>query len=126
MREVATKRGYRRRERGRGIPTAPPAAPGAARMGPMRLDLIDELEDFVGRGALWDDAELSALIARLEQESEINEDPIARLLSQPLRSVLVRMTMRNVPSRMADDVEGIVYPRLWKVMEAVRDGLPDG
>lgn len=29
-------------------------------------------------------------------------------------------------SRLRRDVEGILYPRLWKVVEAVRDGLPSG
>jgi hypothetical protein len=98
----------------------------AVRMGPMRLQMVDELEDFVGKGALWDDVELSLLIARLEREADEHDDPIPRLLSQPLRSVLVRMQMKNVSPRMVNDVEGIVYPRVWKVMEAVRDGLPDG
>jgi hypothetical protein len=95
-------------------------------MVPMRLEMVDELEEFVSRGALWDDAELSQLIARLEAEADQDDDPIPRLLSQPLRSVLVRMQMKNVSPRMVNDVEGIVYPRVWKVMEAVRDGLPDG
>jgi len=95
-------------------------------MGPMRLEMVDELEDFITKGALWDDAELSRLIASLEQESDDHDDPIPRLLSQPLRSVLVRMQMKNVSPRMVNDVEGIVYPRVWKVMEAIRDGLPDG
>jgi hypothetical protein len=75
---------------------------------------------------LWDDAELRALVANLDHESETQHDPIPSLLSRPLRSLLVRMQIGEVPPRMADDVEGIVYPRLWKVMEAVRDGLPDG
>jgi hypothetical protein len=92
----------------------------------MRLETVDELEDFVGRGALWDDGQLSALIARLERDADEHEDPIPRLLSQPLRSVLVRMRMEPISPRMVNDVEGIVYPRVWKVMEAVRDGLPDG
>jgi hypothetical protein len=92
----------------------------------MRLEMVNELEDFVSRGALWDNAELSQLVARLEREADDNDDPIPRLLSQTLRSVLVRMQMEHVSPRMVNDVEGIVYPRVWKVMEAVRDGLPDG
>ena len=38
----------------------------------------------------------------------------------------MRLRIGTVDQRMANDVEGIVYPRLWKVMEAVRDGMPDG
>lgn len=92
----------------------------------MQAALVDELEDFVRRGGLWDPDDLDALITRLEVEADSHEDPIPRLLAHPLRALLVRLGMGEVPARMANDVEGIVYPRIWKVMEAARDGLPDG
>lgn len=92
----------------------------------MRPELVDELEEFVRRGGLWDSDELRALVDRLEQEAEDHGDPIPRLLAHPLRALLVRMGMGEVSTRMANDVEGILYPRIWKVMEAARDGLPDG
>jgi len=92
----------------------------------MRSVLVDELEEFVRRGGLWDRSELDGLVNRLEQESEDTGDPIPRLLAHPLRALLVRLGMGEVPRRMANDVEGILYPRIWKVMEAARDGLPDG
>jgi hypothetical protein len=28
--------------------------------------------------------------------------------------------------RLRRDLEGILYPRLWKLVEALRDGLPPG
>jgi hypothetical protein len=92
----------------------------------MRAALVDELEEFVRRGGLWDRSELDGLVTRLERESEETGDPIPRLLAHPLRALLVRLGMGDVPRRMANDVEGILYPRIWKVMEAARDGLPDG
>ena len=92
----------------------------------MRAALVDELEEFVRRGGLWDRAELDGLVTRLEQEADDTGDPIPRLLAHPLRALLVRLGMGEVPRRMANDVEGILYPRIWKVMEAARDGLPDG
>ena len=92
----------------------------------MRTALVDELEDFIRRGGLWDPADLDSLITRLETEADDTEDSIPRLLAHPLRALLVRLSMGDVPHRMANDVEGIVYPRIWKVMEAARDGLPDG
>ena len=92
----------------------------------MRPALVDELEDFVRRGGLWDRQELDGLITTLERESEETGDPVPRLLAHPLRALLVRLGMGDVPRRMANDVEGILYPRIWKVMEAARDGLPDG
>src|SRR5438445_13199394 len=91
----------------------------------MRTEIGDEHEDVVRRGKLWQEEDLNELIARLEAESDATGDPIPRQLSGPLRSLLVRMRMGEVPNRLASDVEGIVYPRLWKVMEAARDGLPD-
>jgi len=91
----------------------------------VRLELVDEIEEFVRRGRLWHEEDLNDLIARLEQEAEATDDPIPRQLSAPLRALLVRMRIGAVPNRLASDVEGIVYPRLWKVMEAARDGLPD-
>ena len=92
----------------------------------MRTDLVDELEDFIRRGGLWDPADLDSLVTRLEAEADDTDDTIPRLLAHPLRALLVRLSMGDVPHRMANDVEGIVYPRIWKVMEAARDGLPDG
>jgi hypothetical protein len=92
----------------------------------MQLELADELEEFVRRGSLWDPDELGAIVSRLEHASDASDDPIPRLLSRPFASLLVRLRMGDMAPRFADDVEGIVYPRLWKVMEAVRDGMPDG
>jgi hypothetical protein len=93
--------------------------------GDVREEIVDELEEFVRRGKLWHEADLHELIARLERESDSTGDPIPRQLSGPLRSLLLRLRIGEVPPRVASEVEGIVYPRLWKVMEAARDGLPD-
>ena len=88
--------------------------------------MVNELEEFVRRGELWDPAELAALVERLEREAVETSDPIPSMLARPFNSLLVRQRMGDLPARMAHDIEGIVYPRLWKVMEAVRDGMPDG
>jgi hypothetical protein len=103
-----------------------PEPAGGGQNGRVRLALVDELEEFVRRGALWDGPELAALIATLESEAVTGADAVAGLLSQPLRSVALRTRLGAIPPRMANDVEGIVYPRLWKIMEAVRDEMPDG
>ena len=92
----------------------------------MRTALVDELEEFVRRGQLWDPEELAALVAALEAETANTDDPIPAMLAQPFASLLVRQRMGGLTPRMAHDIEGIIYPRLWKVMEAVRGGLPDG
>lgn len=91
----------------------------------MRADLVDELEEFVRKGRLWQVDDLNALIERLEGESVETADPIPHLLCTPLKSLLVRMRVGEVPSSVAAEVEAVIYPRLWKVMEASRDDLPE-
>lgn len=91
----------------------------------VRPELVDELEEFVRRGRLWQPDDVRLLVDRLEDETVQTGDPIPRLLCTPLKSLLVRMQVGEVPSATAADVEAIVYPRLWKVMEAARDELPE-
>jgi hypothetical protein len=95
-------------------------------MAEMRLELADELEEFVRVGALWDPVQLQALVDGLEAEGRTDGGTVTGLLARPLRSVLIRIGMGPLPVRTASDLEAIVYPRLWKVMEGVRDGMPDG
>lgn len=112
-----------------------PRLPGGARdsvergrpghNGGVRAEVADELEEFIRLGGVWDTAVLTSVVARLEGDAD-EGDNLARLLAQPLRALLVRMTMGDIPLRVAHDLEGILYPRLWKVMEAARDGLPEG
>ena len=87
--------------------------------------MVDALEEFVRRGKLWQEDELNALVGELEAEAEATDDAIPHLLCAPLNSLLVRMRIGEVPRATVADVEAIIYPRLWKVMEAARDGLPD-
>lgn len=92
----------------------------------MRADVADDLEAFVLRGALWEPAEVEALVARLDAESTATDDPLPNLLAKPLTSLLYRLRVGPVPATVAADVEAVLYPRLWKVLEGVRNGLPDG
>jgi hypothetical protein len=101
-------------------------APGSGNNVPVRPELVDELEEFVRRGGVWEASDLDQLVRHLESEAEEQHDPIPHLLAQPLRALRVRLSMGEMTARMANDVEGILYPRIWKVMEAARDGLPDG
>ncbi|MDP8987314.1 MAG: hypothetical protein M3N25_07810 [Actinomycetota bacterium] len=87
-------------------------------MGP---DVVDELERFIAAEGLWRPDDLSALVERLDGEP----DELSRELAADLASVLTRTLRGPVPVRLAADIEAVVYPRLWKVMEAVRDGLPE-
>jgi hypothetical protein len=91
----------------------------------MRPDLADDLEDFVRAGDLWDPDDLAGLVAMLEAETASTNDPVPAMLAQPFASLLVRQQLGELPLRMAHDIEGIIFPRLWKIMEALRGGLPD-
>lgn len=103
-----------------------PVSVAGGQNGRVRPGLADQLEDFVRRGALWDETERATLIASLERDAAERDDACAGLLTQSLRAVGLRSQIGEVPARTACDVEGVVYPRLWKVMEAVRDDMPDG
>ena len=93
---------------------------------PMRSEVVDRIEAFIEEGALWSPDGLQGLIDRLDGETRDTDDPIPQMLSTPLRSILVRMQMGAIPPRVAADIEGVVYPRIWKPMEAARDELPLG
>ena len=99
---------------------------GVGDHGAVRTEVADELEAFVEAGALWDPVAVGALIARLEGETAATGDPLPAQLARPLGAVLWRLELGPVPTRLAADVEAVAYPRLWKVLEAVRGGLPDG
>ncbi len=92
----------------------------------MRIELADELEQFVEAGDLWHPDQLQGMVDRLDAESEATDDPLPTMLGKHLGALLVRLRLAEIDDRLAKDVEGIVYPRMWKVMEAIRDVMPDG
>jgi len=94
--------------------------------GRVRMMVADDLEAFVEAGALWDPVAVEALIAKLEAESAATGDPLPAQLARPLGSVLWRLQMGPVPTRVTANIEAVAYPRLWKILEAIRGGLPDG
>lgn len=89
----------------------------------MTQPLADELERFIERDALWDVAELDRYTARLAGGGDAAA--IADL-AHTFRAIRLRLGLAPVPVRARLDVESVVYPRLWKVIEALRDGLPAG
>lgn len=92
----------------------------------MRRGLVDELEDFVARGDLWSSEELALLVGHLRDETDRTGDPNPSLLADALADLVDRVATGGLATRTAHEVEAIVYPRVWKVMEAVRGGLPPG
>ncbi len=103
-----------------------PLLAGGGHNGRVRASLADELEEFVRAGALWDRPALDALIDALEVDAGGQGDSLPALLTRPLRAVGLRVDIGDIAPRVANDVAGIVYPRLWKIVEAIRDEAPDG
>lgn len=86
-------------------------------------ELAEEIERLIERNALWDDVELERFAERL---AAAEPGGPAADLSHTFVALRLRLEMGPVPERTRRDVEGVVYPRLWKVVEAVRDDLPEG
>ena len=88
----------------------------------MQPDVIGLLEQIFETGFDWDEAHLADLARRLEA---LGGTPVAEL-ADGFAGVRLRMEAGEVPEPLRREVEAVVYPRLWKVLEAVRAGLPEG
>ena len=91
----------------------------------MRMELADELEEFVRLGHLWSTEHCRAMIDRLTAESAESDDPLPARLGRFLDAVNIRTRIADVPSHLRVQIDAIVYPRVWKVIEGIRDGMPD-
>ncbi|MBA2280471.1 MAG: hypothetical protein H0W25_04440 [Acidimicrobiia bacterium] len=91
----------------------------------MHDSIADDLEVFIESGALWDAEELGAVVARLSAETATTEDPLPARLGRFLEAVRLRQRVADVDPSMRAEIEAIVYPRVWKVIEGIRDGMPD-
>lgn len=87
---------------------------------------MEDLEEFIRAGNLWDPDELGRLIDDIVARADAadDDDTVLRPLAQFLRAVMLRTRMGDVGIRLRDDIEAVVYPRVWKLLEAARDGLP--
>jgi hypothetical protein len=80
------------------------------------------LEELFEVGIRWDEAELSSLVDRL---AALGETPVSEL-AIGFAGVQGRLESGDLSEPLRREVEAVVYPRLWKVLEAVRAGLPEG
>ncbi|MBW3579927.1 MAG: hypothetical protein KY447_01140 [Actinobacteria bacterium] len=86
----------------------------------MRDVIVEELERFIGAEGLWRADELQLMVERLRAEP----DDVCHRLAASLAAVQRMVEDGRLATRLVADIEGVVYPRLWKVMEAVWDELP--
>lgn len=83
--------------------------------------MVDELEAFIGVEGLWQQDRLQSMVDRLRDEP----DDVSRRLGAGLAAVLARSRAGAVSTSLVADIEGVLYPRLWKLMEAARGRLPE-
>ncbi|MGH9038207.1 MAG: hypothetical protein ACRD0O_20820 [Acidimicrobiia bacterium] len=88
----------------------------------MTIDLADELERLIEQDAVWE----SGALGRCAQRLLVSPAEPAASLARCFSVLEGRLEEAPGDDRMRRDVEGVLYPRLWKVVEAVRDGLPCG
>ncbi|HTC82418.1 MAG TPA: hypothetical protein VK848_12865 [Acidimicrobiia bacterium] len=88
----------------------------------MQPEVIGLLEQIFETGFEWDEPGLASLARRLRA---LGGSPVAEL-ADGFDSVRLRLEAAEVPEPLRREVEAVVYPRLWKVLEAVRAGLPEG
>jgi hypothetical protein len=88
----------------------------------MQPDVITLLEEIFETGFSWDEADLDDLARRL---GGLGGSPVAEL-AEAFAAVRGRLAAGEVPEPLRREVEAVVYPKLWKVLEAVRAGLPEG
>ena len=88
----------------------------------MRPDVITILENIFEIGFTWDAAALDDLSERL---AALGGSPIAEL-ADGFAGIRLRLATGEVPESLRREVEAVIYPRLWKILEAVRAGLPEG
>ena len=88
----------------------------------MAQEVVAFLEELFDTGFIWDDAELRTLSERL---TALGGSPVAEL-AEGFAGIRLRLRTGEIPEPLRREVEAVVYPRLWKVLEAVRTGLPVG
>jgi hypothetical protein len=85
-------------------------------------EIVTFLEQLFETGFTWDEAELADLSDRL---AALGGSPVAEL-AHGFAGVRLRLQVGDVPEAVRREVEAVIYPRLWKVLEAVQAGLPEG
>jgi hypothetical protein len=101
-------------------------APPPWQAGGVRVEVADDLEGFVEAGSLWDPPALAAFVARLGAIAEADDDVLVGRLGRFLEAVRLRQQVGEVTPSMRAEIEAVVYPRVWKVIEAVRADMPEG
>lgn len=91
----------------------------------MRPEVVEALEGFIERGEMWDEQAMEHMVDFLEGQSVETGDRIPLMLAKVFAAILLRMKMAPIDKHLAFDVQAHVYQRLYKVLEATYDDLPE-
>jgi hypothetical protein len=92
----------------------------------VRAEVADDLEDFVEAGSLWDPPALAAFVSHLAAVADEDDDVLVGRLGRFLEAVRLRQQVGEVTPAMRAEIEAVVYPRVWKMIEAIRTDMPEG
>ena len=88
----------------------------------MAQDVATFLEELFEAGITWDEAELAGIV---DGFAALGRSPVAEL-AEGFAGVRNCLETGEMAEALRREVEAVIYPRLWKVLEAVRAGLPEG
>jgi hypothetical protein len=82
---------------------------------------------FIEEGHLWSPGELDSLLERLVSEGrKAGNEALAVRLAAGFEPLVERRRGDPLPLRLRADLEAVVYPRLWKLVEGIQGGVADG
>jgi len=89
--------------------------------------VVGQLVRFIEEGHLWVPGELDSLLDRLVREgAQVGDGSLATRLVAGFEPLVERRRGDPLPRRVLVDLEAVVYPRLWKLIEGVQTGVLDG
>ena len=87
--------------------------------------LVDEVLVFIEAGDIWIDGRLDALVAAL-RSGQSDGHALPSLLADGFGPLIERQAVGPVPIRLRADLEAVVYPRLWKLVEGILGEMTAG
>jgi hypothetical protein len=87
--------------------------------------IIGQVLHFIEEGLLWKPGELDSLLDRLRTAAPGGDD-FALRLANGFTPLAERRLGSPLPLRLRVDLEAVVYPRLWKIVEGMQGDVLDG
>jgi len=91
----------------------------------MREWVVGQVLRFIEEGHLWQAGELDSLLDRLRTNAP-GEGEFAPRLADAFTPLVDRRSGGTMSLRLQVDLEAVIYPRLWKIVEGVQTDVMDG